>query len=275
LNTKTANIKDKWLFIFVYPVMGISFVHIGNDNPLNELVLIPSYYTDILLAIAVTYLLGFYLRWIFKRRENHLDWETQLKSRIKFQLLWGLFFPTLFAVAVELIYLSILDISVENSPIFYLELPLTIVYLILINLIYFFLYSRQHTSTLRSALKKQEMVNDLSQEKFLIAKQGNQNIHLPNSSIAYFILKDKLTFLVTVDNRQLLFDKTMKEVMDLLPKHQFYRLNRQLIARRNCITKCTPTSTRRLKVELDPPLNQDIFLPKANVSLFMTWLNQT
>jgi len=272
LNTKQVNINDKWLFILVYPAIGISFVHIGNDNPLMELVRIPSYYSDLLIAIAVIYIVGFYLRWVFQRIDKRFDWETQLKSQIKYQLFWCLLLPAIFAVVVEIVYLALLKIPLAESSIFYLELPLIIVFLMVINLIYFILYFQLHSKNFKIVMEKRRMENELKQENFLFVKQGNQTIQIPNSSIAYFILKNKLTILVTDENRQFLFDKTMKELMDTLPKSQFYRLNRQLIAKHSSIKKCSSTETRRLKIELNPPLNEEVYLPKAKVSLFMNWL---
>jgi len=268
-------INDKWILIFVYPIMGITFVHIGNDNSLRELTKIPSYYTDILLALLITYVIGLYIRWLSRHIDKRFNWEAQLKSRIKYQLIWGLFVPTLFVVSAELIYLRLLQIKWDNSSIFYLELPVAMAFIMLINFAYFVLYFRLHNSDIKSALEAQVAQNESSQDKYLIAKQGNQNIQVSSSSIAYFVLKDKLTFLITEDNRQFLFDKTMKEVIDFLPTHQFYRLNRQLIAKRGSIVKCTPTKTRRLKIELNPPLSDDVFIPKAKVSQFMNWLNQS
>lgn len=274
MNSRELNINDKWLFIFVYPVLGISIVHIGNDNTLKELLLIPSYYTDIILALTVIYIVGFYIRYILLKLEKNFDWETQQQPRIKYHFFWGLLIPALFAVSLELVYLTLINIPIKSSSVFYLELPLIIVYLILINLTYYILYFRLHTSGLKSALIEQTTNNDLTHEKFLLAKKGNQFIQITYSSIAYFILKDKLTFLVTKDNRQYFFDKSIKEVMDVLPKNQFYRINRQLISSRSSIVKCIPTKTRRLKIELNPPSEEDIFLPKAKASLFMSWLNQ-
>lgn len=274
MNTNEVHIEDKLLFFLAYPAIGICFVHIGNDNSLKELIQIPSYYSDLLVAIGVTYMVGFYLRWVFQKIERRFDWETQLKSRIKYQLFWCLLIPSIFAVLVELGYLTLLNIPIADSSIFYLELPVAIVFLMLINLTYFILYSQFHTAKLKSAFEQREIETKLPQEKFLVVKQGNQIIQIPRSSVVYFILKNKLTFLVTEENRQFLLDKTMSEVMETLPKSQFYRLNRQVIAKHSSIVKCIPTETRRLKIELKPPLGEEVYLPKAKVSLFMNWLNQ-
>src|SRR5690606_42086793 len=68
-------------------------------------------------------------------------------------------------------------------------------FLMVINLIYFILYFQLHSKNFKIAMEKRRMENELKQENFLFVKQGNQTIQIPNSSIAYFILKNKLTIL--------------------------------------------------------------------------------
>lgn len=269
-----GKVNDRWLFLFFYPIMGVSIVHIGNDNSFTKLIRIPSYYSDILLALAVTYLIGFYIRWISRRMEVRYDWETHLKSRLFYQFIYGLLLPLSFAVSVELIYLTVLGIPIGDSSVFYLELPVATGFLILMNLIYVILYNRLHTTALKTALENQAKEGGLPQEKYLIAQQGNQNIRVPEDSIAYFMVKDKLTFLVTTENRHYLFDRPMKDVMDILSEDRFYRLNRQLIASRQSIKKFTPTKTRRLQVELSPTPAEEVFLPKAKATDFTTWMDR-
>lgn len=272
--SKKISVNDKWIFLIIYPLIGVSFVHIGNDNTFKELLQIPSYYTDVILSLVLLYTIGFYIRWISGRFENRFDWVVQFKSRIINQLIWGLVPPAAFIALAEIAYLNQLDIALSESSIFYLELPVAVVILVLINITYIFLYYRQYSLTLKTQLSEQKEAYEFTKDKFLIARQGNQNIQVPYGSIAYFILKNKLTFLVTTDTHHLLYDKSMKEVLETLPHHEFYRLNRQLIAKRSSIIKCSPTKTRRLKIELNPAPELDVFLPKANVSQFMRWFNE-
>lgn len=272
---KKEPVEDKWILLIIYPLIGVSFVHIGNDNTLKELLQIPTYYTDIMLSLALIYIVGFYIRWISGRFENRFDWISQFKYRIINQLIWGIVIPAAFIVFAEILYLIQLNIKLSESSIFYLELPVAIVILVLINLTYILLYYRKYSLTLKTQLSEQEKSSEFAKDKYLIARQGNQNIQVPYDSIAYFILKNKLTFLVTTESQHLLFDKSMKEVLEMLPRHQFYRLNRQLIAKRTSIIKCSPTKTRRLNIQLIPTPVEDVFLPKANVPQFMRWFSES
>lgn len=273
MTTNNVKVNDRWIFIYVYPILAIAILHIGNDNTFLELLKIPSYYTDIILSLSVIYIVGFYIRRVQQQLENKLDWDKQLNTRINFQLLLGLLIPAVFAVTVEILYLKIINIPIANSSIFYLELPVITIFLLIINLIYFILYYRLHAMAIHSDLQSLVIKKNETPPEFIIAKQGNQMVQIPLDAIAYFFSKDKLTFLVTEENRHLLYDKTMKEVVEILPQDYFYRLNRQLIVKNSSIKKFSRTDTRRLKIELSPPLNEDIFMAKAKIPTFITWLN--
>ncbi|WP_142534717.1 hypothetical protein [Saccharicrinis carchari] len=47
-------------------------------------------------------------------------------------------------VGLEIIYLSFIGIKLRDSSVFYLELPVAGTFCVLINLIYYILYSRAH-----------------------------------------------------------------------------------------------------------------------------------
>jgi hypothetical protein len=255
-------------------MMGLSFVHIGNDNSLEELLQIPSYYTDVALSLLVIYSIGLYIRWVFRYLDQQFNWERQLWACIKYQFILGLALPVVFALFLEIIYLKLLGIPLKDSPMLYLEFPIVTLFLGIINLFYFILYFRKSVGESKANLEMQLAEKSLLEEKFLLAKQGNQNVNISLEDVAYFFSKDKLTFLVTTQNKRLLFDRTMAEVMEIVPPGDFYRLNRQLIVKRSSIAKYNPTKTRRLKIELTPSLPREVYIPKARVSSFYEWMKR-
>ncbi|SMO91298.1 hypothetical protein SAMN06265379_11438 [Saccharicrinis carchari] len=60
-----TGVNDRWMFIWVYPVLALLAVHIGNDNTFDQLLHIPSYYSDIAFALTCVYLTGWYFRVLF------------------------------------------------------------------------------------------------------------------------------------------------------------------------------------------------------------------
>jgi hypothetical protein len=52
---------DRRLFIFGYPIIACSFIFIANDNPFNNLIQIPTFRTDVVFTLLVTYTIVLYL----------------------------------------------------------------------------------------------------------------------------------------------------------------------------------------------------------------------
>ncbi|WP_185153581.1 hypothetical protein, partial [Fulvivirga lutimaris] len=112
-----VTINDKWIFIFVYPLFVIFVCHVGNDNSLSHLLTVPSYYTDILLALICTYGAGFYWKQLFARLDKRYDWYTNLKQRLTYQLIFGFILPVIVITGIEMVYLVLIDIKLSESPI--------------------------------------------------------------------------------------------------------------------------------------------------------------
>ena len=84
MKTKTALISDSWMFFYVCPLLAILVVHIGNENSFAQLISIPSYYSDLVLAICCSYLLGLYVKYL-------VFWMNK-KSLVKYFSNWKICF---------------------------------------------------------------------------------------------------------------------------------------------------------------------------------------
>lgn len=255
---KQNTINDRWLFIFVYPVIALAVVHIGNDNSFGELLRNPTYYSDILLALGCTYLLGLYFNRLYKNLPRE---RSPLQLILK-----GFVLPVVVLMCIEMLYLIIIDIPLEESSMLYLELPVVAIFCILINLIYLLISKliEQHLS--------QEGTKPY-QEQFIVNKGSKQQV-VPLEEVSYFYIEQKLTFLVTFQGKHYHFDCALKDVMPLLSPKSFFQLNRQVIAHRNSIVQYEKTETRRLRVALQPTFSEPIFIAKSNAVRFDQWMKK-
>lgn len=269
MNNTDAKLSDKWMFIYVYPFLALLTVHIGNENTLAQLIQIPSYYSDLALAIGCSGAFGLYQKKLFVWTNIKYPWGKGLKIRFVAQSLLGVVLPTAVLVFVELIYLKLLNINIENSSIFYLELPLIFICCLLVNLIYIVLNYHQ----LSDGFQGQGNVNKTKgcKSHFLVQK-GKRWLNIPMDEVAYFKIQNKLTFLVTDNGESYLYDFPFKEILPSLPQNEFFQLNRQVIAKRDSILKTVPTDTRRLEIELSPSNNDEVFVPKTKITDFKAWL---
>ena len=261
------------MFFFIYPLIAFLAVHIGNENSFSELIGIRSYYTDLLLALFCTFALGWYTRRLCVWLEQKFSWTTEPKRRLMAQLFLGVILPSAVIIGLEVIYLSILDIDLEDSSIFYLELPVIFILCLIINFLHSFLYQNYLAQNLgkKQGIKKER--TDYKQN--FVVQSGKGFVNIPSDEVAYFKIINKLTFLVTQGGENYLYDFAFKEIINGLPPEEFFQLNRQIIAKRSSIIKSVQTDTRRLKIELAPSLEEPIFVSKIKASYFMTWLHST
>ena len=110
--------------------------------------------------------------------------------------------------------------------------------------------------------------------RFLI-KKGEQLISIPVGEAARFIYENKITFLVTWENRKYLLDYPLDELEKMLDPQVFFRLNRQCIAHIDAIQSIHSHFNGKLKVHLKGQNGSDgLMVSREKATTFKEWLNQ-
>lgn len=112
------------------------------------------------------------------------------------------------------------------------------------------------------------------QEDFaLLGFKRNNRVLLSPDGIALALLENKVLRAITFDGDKIRIDKTIEELNELLPEHKFYRINRQMMINRNCITKIIPLESRKVRLETKI-LNYDlpIIVSRLKVPAFLKWI---
>jgi DNA-binding LytR/AlgR family response regulator len=92
--------------------------------------------------------------------------------------------------------------------------------------------------------------------------------------IAFFYTLGGGVFIRTVKNENLLVDLKMETLEEELDPYEFFRLNRQVIARISAIREMIPYSKSRIKVILDPAFGEDVIISYERVKGFMEWVKK-
>jgi DNA-binding LytR/AlgR family response regulator len=71
-----------------------------------------------------------------------------------------------------------------------------------------------------------------------------------------------------------MLDFTLDELERLINPHEFYRLNRQVIASFSAIRHFNPYFNGKLKVQLIPDFAEGVIISKDKAPLFKQWLNK-
>lgn len=111
------------------------------------------------------------------------------------------------------------------------------------------------------------------QSRFLI-RFGQKYRIVEVADIAYFFIQDKIVFACTFEGKQYPMDYNLDKLEMMVSKDDFYRINRQVMARVEAINELYAYSKSRVKVTLQPPIDYDVIVSKERTSLFKQWLER-
>lgn len=109
--------------------------------------------------------------------------------------------------------------------------------------------------------------------RFLV-KLGQRIKAVPIEKIAYFFSQDKLSYLVTFEGQKLPVDQTLEELDGLVDPKNFYRVNRKFIVHFDAVTDIHPYFKGRVKLGLNPHIDEDIVVSSDKTPAFKKWLDQ-
>ncbi len=109
--------------------------------------------------------------------------------------------------------------------------------------------------------------------RFLIKSGDNYNI-INSSEIAYFISEESVTFAVLFDGKRHIVDHTIAELSELMDREMFHQISRKAIVRVESVEKISSWFNSRLKLQLNPPAEEDIIVSRERVKDFKEWLDR-
>jgi len=109
--------------------------------------------------------------------------------------------------------------------------------------------------------------------RFLV-KFGQRIKAIPVEQIAYFFSQDKLSYLMCFDGKKLPLDQTLEELEAVLDPKNYFRVNRKFIVHFNAVSDIHPYFKGRVKLDLQPGINDEIVISSDKTPLFKQWLDQ-
>lgn len=107
-------------------------------------------------------------------------------------------------------------------------------------------------------------------ERFVV-KQADQLIPVAITEVAYFFTKNDWVCLSTHTGKQYMIDFKLEELTDLLDPKHFFRINRQFFASASAIQKAHNHLNGKLKLDLQPNPNEEVFVSRDKAQVFRTW----
>lgn len=134
-------------------------------------------------------------------------------------------------------------------------------------------YENLEYRALKKGLKYQASAKaEVSKERFLV-KKGNHMAIVKLAEIAYFKSDQKLTFLFTYDHQKYIIEQTLDQLTEQLDPRKFNRISRSRLVALDSILKIHNHFNGRLKLDLHPPDEEEVFVSRERVQNFRDWLD--
>jgi DNA-binding LytR/AlgR family response regulator len=92
------------------------------------------------------------------------------------------------------------------------------------------------------------------------------------SEIAWFYSEEGITFMVINDNHQYPIDFSLDDLAGQLNPKEYFRVNRQFLVSLGSIKNVHIYPKSRLKIEITPPSDREVFVSRDKVTRFKEWL---
>lgn len=107
--------------------------------------------------------------------------------------------------------------------------------------------------------------------RFLI-KSGQTYFRVNTNECAYFYVKNKLTFLVTLSSKKYLIDYTLEDLEAEFDPQKYFRVNRQFILNIDSIVDIHTYFSGKLKIKTNPAAEEEIIVSRAKAVEFKKWI---
>lgn len=261
-------INGKWLWKGIYPAVALSVVLVTNDTPFSQRLFLPSFYTDLLFGLGFTCIFGWYLERITPRLHPVMEdlKDAPTKVRFKRQLIWGVVIPLLALILLETVYIRFgLQLTPDFSSILGTEALLAATFMGLLNLLHLI-----RTPVVEKVIP----IEPKYRTDYFLVTVGYSQKPVPCADIAYFVVIDKVVYLISLRNEKFLVRETLDEVMEKVDPAFFFKLNRQVIAHINSIELVGHTTTRKLSIVLRPTIAETVYVSKERAGTFLKWLGK-
>lgn len=283
---------DKWLRLIGYPLLGFIVRHFGEYESIGSLMKKPLYYGDLAwntLLVA--------LSWEANRRlilylDEHYSWVTQRFQRFVIQSFAAVIISVPIVAAMIYLWNEMIIKRPGNFDTGYLlvyDFPLTIVFTLIVHMIYTGIYFNQYYSNtilhLESRVKELEIsiagVNTSAElnkpsgyRDLLILNYGTSSVPVHTQDVAYIYKQNEISFIKTFDGKEYTSSSSLENLEAMLDPVSFFRLNRQMLGNIRTIRQFKSDATGKLILELQPSFADEVTVSKKKAAEFREWIGR-
>lgn len=132
-------------------------------------------------------------------------------------------------------------------------------------------------TTIHTSYHLKKLLEDLQVTKTyksrISIKSGDKFMFVDMTNVAYFYADERVTFVLTNQNRKHIIDYTLETLEPMLDPHTFFRITRGCIASIGSINSVSKYFNSRLKIKLNPTFESDLLVSRRRVPAFLKWLD--
>lgn len=277
---------DRNLRLIAIPLWGFLYRNIGEVSTFGRLLKDPQYYLDLGVSTLVTFLIWEFNRFFIIRFDRRYSWVDQTLPRALVQGFTCFGISGLIVLMISFLYNTYL---VERHPLFNIDIvfmtdvPMAWMFLLVMHLIYTGMWMREYHG--RVVAELEEKIIEIQQEqeggaelpinrtlRSLLVNQGKAQVPLNLSDVAYLSVAGDLCIIRNLAGQSFTIDQSLEQLEELLPKTEFFRLNRQVIAHRQAIRKVESDGSGRLLLQLNPMFSEEVSVSRKKAGAFKEWM---
>lgn len=278
MQASKATYKDRYYILFGTIFITLTVTLLGTDHSIHEL------FSVIILKKLCFNGLLVVLSWLGIRAviiffDGRLPWEKG-KNRRR----WALQIAATFAFTslVSLISLSTRTFFIPEwkafpKTIWLTDFPLSLLFTLGFSFLYYHWWSKREVAQLREDALRLPESGPTSERTTVVPtisiKKGKKVVLLSAPDIAYAFRMDEFNYIVTQAGEKHLLDSSLNTLEQELTDHDFFRLNRKLLAHRTAIKSFQILPNRHLQVVLQPELAGNLLVNKNKAATFKQWMN--
>lgn len=262
--------QDTKLMCIGIPLMSIFVVHVGMEEALSAVLYEAWYYENLVISLAIAYLIFFSIRAVIVGFDQWMPWrENQLIKRWIPQLLVSGTITT-FWLLVNAVYDFIMfeEGSIIDTVFLTIDWPVSLLLVLGINYYYYVQYQ------LKQGNLNPATPNIPPKEKILLKTTSGYHWQM-TAEIVYAYLENKITYIVDRQGKKKAIQLSLSALEEELqePRTRYFRINRNLLIRREWITAYKTVRGHRLLVEMKPMPVKAPIVSKNKAASFKQWFH--
>lgn len=209
----------------------------------------PVFYIAFTVSFAIALLMVTWVHFVTTSLDVRFDWYTAFKARLFRQIVFGILVPLVFDFTLMSIYFYFMGTSIFDNGFIRYDFPMIACFILLLNFYYvvhFLLAAHKiqnqsgkfksndedvptgvRTVKVESAISSNEMKGRIAE---LFPKIG---IDIAIAEyVLFFYANDKNVYLVNYNQQEVIIDRNLGHLEEVLPVADFYRINRSVIVNR-------------------------------------------